>query len=428
MADFTRRDLLRTAGAAAAALSLAHAVPARAADRAIRLFWWGNPDRDKRTFEVIRSFQESHPGIQVSGETIGWSDYWTKMATQTAGRNMPDLVQMDYRYLFEYVRRGALKPLDDHIGKSLMIGTFDKAAVDGGRVDGKLYALNIGSNSQVMVYNAKAFEAAGVKPDIYAWTYDDYARVCEAVTAKSGGRMKGSDDLSLNIDMLEAWIRQNGREFYDADGKVAATVEDAATFWQYWAGLRKAGVVRDKNKTVLVSPPLSETGIVTGEAAIGQHWSNQLVGIQALMKDPIGAAMVPFMQNGKPGQFIKPSQFLSLSRDAKDVEAAMLLLNGWVTDPKLTAILGMERGIPCSPQVRAALKPSLKPVEALSIDFFQAIQDKVAPLPPPPPKGAGEVREAFTRIGTEVVLDRTSPRQAADMFIDEAGSILERAL
>ncbi|WP_404403392.1 hypothetical protein [Pelagibacterium halotolerans] len=37
----------------------------------------------------------------------GGADYWAKLATQTAGRNMPDIVQTDCRYLDEYVSRGA---------------------------------------------------------------------------------------------------------------------------------------------------------------------------------------------------------------------------------------------------------------------------------------------------------------------------------
>ncbi len=426
MACFTRRNFLHGAAATAALSGLASR-PARASARTIRHFWWGNPERDRRTFEVIKAFQARHADIEVSGETIGWGDYWTKVATQTAGRNMPDLVQMDYRYLFEYVRRGALQPLDGFIGKSLMIGDFDKAPLEGGMVDGKLYALNIGSNSQVMVYNSRIFQEAGIDVDVLDWSYEQFAQVCEKITAKSGGKMKGSDDLSLTIDMLESFVRQNGREFYDAEGNVQATVEDTTAFWQYWADLRKAGVVRDKGKTIVLSPPLSDTGIVTGETAMGQHWSNQLVGIQALMKDEIGAGMVPKMANGRPGQFIKPSMFLSLSRDSRDVEAAMLYMNDWVSDPQITAILGIERGIPCSPRVREALKPNLKPVEVLSVNFFDAIQGKVAPVPPPPPKGAGEVRDAFMRIGTDVVLDRTKPADAASMFIEEAASIIERA-
>jgi multiple sugar transport system substrate-binding protein len=425
MMNLTRRRLLGAVGAGLAASQLATG-PARAATR-IRHYWWGNPERDKRTFAVIDLFQKANPGVEVSGETIGWGDYWTKMATQTAGRNMADLVQMDYRFLFEYVRRGALKPLDEFIGKSLMIADFDKGPLAGGEVDGKLYALNIGSNSQVIVYNKRVFEEAGIKADLINWTWDDFAKTCETITAKSGGKVKGSDDLALMIETFESWVRQNGREFYDKDGKVAATAEDVATYWQFWADLRKKDVVRGKEKTVILDAPIAESGVAVGDTAMAHFWSNQLVGIQSAAKDKIGAAMVPHKKDGKPGQFIKPSMFLSLSRDAKDPEAAIRYMNAWVNDPAITGVLGLERGIPASPKVREALAPKLTEVEKLSVAYFDAIQSKVGPLPLPAPKGAGEVRDAFMRIGTDVVLARLDAKDAAVTFIDDAQAIVERA-
>ncbi len=423
----TRRGLMSTMGAGLAASTLA-GVPALAQARSIRHYWWGNPERDKRTFAVIDTFQKAKTDIKVSGETIGWGDYWTKMATQTAGRNMADLVQMDYRFLFEYVRRGALKPLDEYVGKSLMIADFDKGPIDGGRVDGKLYALNIGSNSQVIVHNTRVFKEAGIDTDLINWTWDDFAKSCETITSKTGGKVKGSDDLSLMIEVFESWVRQNGREFYDKDGKVAATVEDVASYWQFWADLRKKDVVRSKDKTVILDIPIVESGVAVGDTAMSHYWSNQLVGIQAAAKDKIGAAMVPHKKGGQPGQFIKPSMFMSLSRDAKDVDAAIAYMNAWVTDPAITKILGLERGIPASAKVREQLAPGLNEVEKVSVAYFNAIASKVGPLPLPAPKGAGEVRDAFMRIGTDVVLDRASAKDAAATFVGDAQAIVERAL
>jgi multiple sugar transport system substrate-binding protein len=426
MMNMTRRGLLGTVGAGLAASTLA-GLPAFAQARNIRHYWWGNPERDKRTFAVIETFQKANPDIKVSGETIGWGDYWTKMATQTAGRNMADLVQMDYRYLFEYVRRGALQPLDEHIGKGLMIADFDKGPIDGGRVDGKLYALNIGSNSQVIVYNTRVFEEAGIDADLINWTWDDFAKTCETITSKTGGKVKGADDLSLMIEVFESWVRQNGHEFYDKDGNVAATVDDVTSYWQFWADLRKKDVVRSKDKTVILDIPIVESGVAVGDTAMSHYWSNQLVGLQAAAKDKIGAAMVPHKAGGQPGQFIKPSMFMSLSRDAKDVDAAIAYMNAWVNDPEITKILGLERGIPASAKVREQLAPGLNEVEKLSVAYFDAIADKVGPLPLPSPKGAGEVRDAFMRIGTDVVLDRASAKDAATTFVEDAQAIVERA-
>ena len=424
----SRRALLGRMGGTAAALSLM-GLPALAQERRIRHFWWGNPERDKRTFEVIELFKAANPGLDVSGETIGWADYWTKMATQTAGGNMADLVQMDYRYLFEYVRRGALLPLDEHIGKTLMIQDFDQGPLQGGMVDGKLYALNIGSNSQVVSYNKARADEYGLEFDPINWTYDDLIAAATKANEASGGKVKGIDDLSVQAVTFEAWCTQNGRDFYTAEGTVGATEDDIASYWQFWADMRKADLVPGAERTVrLQDPKMNEHGMVTGETVFSLIWSNQMVGAQALMQDPLYAAMIPHKPEGKPGQFIKPSMFMSLSRDAKDIDGAMAYMNAWVNDPKETAVLGLERGIPCSPAVRAALAPSFSDIEKRSVDFFEAIQTKVGPLPPPAPKGAGEVKDAFMRIGTDVTLGTYPPAEGAKLFMEEATSILERAL
>ena len=64
--------------------------------------------------------------MTIDGEWLGWNDYWPRLATQSAGRNAADVIQMDYRYIFEYARRGALLPLDPFVGKSLNLSDFSQ--------------------------------------------------------------------------------------------------------------------------------------------------------------------------------------------------------------------------------------------------------------------------------------------------------------
>ncbi len=79
--------------------------------------------------------------------------YWTRLATQTAGGNAPDLIQMDYRYIFEYARRGTLLDFTPYMGKGLAIDDFGAPNIDSGKVDGKLYGVNLGVNSSMAAVN-----------------------------------------------------------------------------------------------------------------------------------------------------------------------------------------------------------------------------------------------------------------------------------
>ena len=124
MVQVTRRRFAAGAAAAAAFASVPFGIPAQAqAGTRLRCFWWGNPDRDKRTKAVLEAYK-AKTGTEISAESLGWGDYWTKLGTQTAGGNAPDLIQMDYRYIFEYARRGTLLPLESQIPKPLDLSTF----------------------------------------------------------------------------------------------------------------------------------------------------------------------------------------------------------------------------------------------------------------------------------------------------------------
>ena len=78
----------------------------------LALAWWGNPTRNKNTEAEIQAFQQANPNITLSGQPGEFGSYWDKLATQTAGGQAPDIIQMDMAYIAEYGNRGALLDLE----------------------------------------------------------------------------------------------------------------------------------------------------------------------------------------------------------------------------------------------------------------------------------------------------------------------------
>lgn len=234
-----RRTFLAGAGAAFAAGGLLprHAL---SQDVRLRLQWWGSQPRAERTFEVANMFMEANPDIAVSGETIGWADYWTRLATQVAGRNAPDVMQMDYRYITEYARRGALAPLDDFRDGVMGLEGFGDEALAGGMVDGKLYGISLGANSSAMMINRAAFEAAGLDIPAPGTTWEEIKEIAIKI-GEAGHVPYGLEDASGDEPTLENWLRQQGKELYTEAGDLAFTVEDMTRWFQHWADLREAG-------------------------------------------------------------------------------------------------------------------------------------------------------------------------------------------
>jgi multiple sugar transport system substrate-binding protein len=401
--------------------------PAFAQDKRLRLTWWGGQARADRTFAVADLYAKANPGFAFDGEFNAFGDYWPKLGTQVAGGNAPDVIQMDYRYLVEYATRGSIAPLDDFIGGALKLDDFDQDQLDGGKVDGKLYAISLGANSVSMMVNTKAFADAGVPEPTRDTTYDDYKAMAEAFNAKSG--LKLLADGSGNEPALENWLRQRGKALYTADGKLGWEAADLVDYFKLWADLRAAGVcVSPEDQALDATAAIDTTMITLGKAATTYANSNQLIAFQAVNKDPLTMTSFPRIKAGSGGgHYRKPSQFWSVNPKSPLLEDAVKFVSFFVNDLEAGKALGIERGIPCSAAVREVVSPTLDAQGQISLNFVSNLGDLQGPLPPVPPAAAGEVSTQLNTKAQEVAFGSSTPEDAGTAFFKEATDILARA-
>ena len=178
------------------------------------MYWWGSKERADRTLKANSLYTARNPSITIEGETLGWGDYWPRMATQAAGRNLPDVIQMGYGVMLEYVNKGTLKPLDEAIAAGKIDTTkVDPSGIAAGTFNGQVYGLTIGANAQATCYNKRIFEEAGIEVDPITWTYDDLKALSIKISEKGGP--KGTDDLTAEkvFDILGDDLTRRGIEF-----------------------------------------------------------------------------------------------------------------------------------------------------------------------------------------------------------------------
>jgi len=419
-----RRQFLMGSTALLAAGAL---TPALAQETRLRLLFWGSQARADRTYGVTDLYTKANAGTAIDGEFLAWNDYWPKLATQTAGGNAPDIIQMDYRYIVEYAKRGAIAPLDDFVGGALQLADFDQDQLDGGKVDGKLYGISLGANSVALMINAAAFEKAGVDLPGPNTTYDDIRTMGEAFNSKNVG-MKVIGDGSGSEPMFENWLRQKGKALYTADGKLGFEAADITEWFELWAALRADGICVSAEDQAIDTGPLETTMVTLGKAAIIPSNSNQLVAFQAINQDKIAISNFPRIATDAPGgHYRKPSMFFSVGGSSKLKEDAAKFLSFFVNDPEASAILGVERGIPCSAAVREALAPTLDEQSQIALNFVANLGPLLGALPPSPPAAAGEVATAQLTKSQEVAFGQQSPADAGPAFFTEATEILSRA-
>jgi pectin-derived oligosaccharide transport system substrate-binding protein len=426
--EISRRGFNRLLGAGAALGTLASVTPMAFADERVRLIWWGNPERDKRTYAVVDLYQKDNPGVTVDPETYSWNDYWTKLATQAAGQNLPDVIQMDYRYIFEYARRDQIHPLDEFIGKEIDLADFDQNQLASGKVDGKTYGISMGANSMSHVFNQTVFDALGVQiGDPTKWTVDDFIAMGKEVKGKLPDGMYFVSNMGRQENMLETWMRQRGKALYTEDGKLAFDQDDMESFWVHWKMMQDEGLTPPPDVQALDTGKMDEMMLITKRSLFDFLHSNQLVASQNLADYEVGITMIPNQAGGPAGQYMKPSMLLSMAANSPDPAGAAKLLNFFITDPGANDILLIERGVTGDKSIRDRISENLTPTEKKIIEYLNVASTHVSPLPPPPPKGAGEIDRSIEAAWDAVAFGQKSVKDGAKEFYDFCKTTLERA-
>lgn len=418
-----RLFLSATAGlAAAAGLSAcgANSGPATGGETKLRLGWWGNETRNKLTNDVIAAFQTANPGVTVAGEPGEWASYWERLATQTAGNDAPDVIQMSINYVREYGDRGALLDL----GKAgVESKDFAPGTVESGQVGDNLYGLNAGVNSSVIVANPALFEQAKVDlPDDRTWTWDSYRELAAELTGKLPKGSFGSTSFwGASDTMFNAWLRQHGKSLY-TETDLGFDAADAQGFMELMQASLTAKAIPTAAETAEDdAKPLAQQLAASGKAAMALYYSNQVAALDAASgKDMV--LLRPPSVTGKATDrkaWFNASMLWSINARSKHAETAAKLVNFMANSIDGGTILLAERGLPPNTKVREAIKPKLSKSDQKAATFLTDIEPELGTPPIIPIVGASDLPTIYQRHCADVAFGRKSAADAAKAFVDE---------
>ncbi|GCE21516.1 ABC transporter substrate-binding protein [Dictyobacter kobayashii] len=257
---------------------------AQASASSLQFSFWGSSVRAGLTTKAVQLFEQSNPHTTISTWFSSFGSYWPKLATQISGGSAPDLIQMDMRYIDQYVRKGLLLDLSKYIPQTIDLHDFNQPLLKGSEADGRVYGVPFGGNFTSMFYNTTLFEKVGYQlpTGFNDWTWDEMKQVSQQIVKAAGPGVYGTDDASSNIGAFEVFIRQRGKELYTPDGQRAFNKQDVLEWFSYWSDMRRAGLCIPPDLSVQYSgatPAL--TTIVAGKAAINISTSNQIQAFQA---------------------------------------------------------------------------------------------------------------------------------------------------
>ena len=163
--------------------------------------------------KVMAKFTED-TGIKVNLEGVG-DDLPTILSTRVEGGNPPDIAQLPQPGLLtDLAKRGALKPIEDVVGKEVD-ERYGKVWRDLGSYEGTLYGVWFkAANKSTVWYDVKAWDKAGVKPPT---TWQEWVTASQDLL-DSGTKplaVGGADGWVLSDWFENIYLRTAGAEKYD---------------------------------------------------------------------------------------------------------------------------------------------------------------------------------------------------------------------
>ena len=400
-------------------------------DVKLTMSWWGNQVRNERTQAALDLYSEQNKGVMIEGQFSEWSDYWNKLATSAAGQSLPDIVQMDYMYIDQYVKNGLLVDLKPYIEKgALEVSNISENTMASGTVDGGVYAICAGINSPAMMYNKTLLDENGITVKDYM-TIDDFEAVCRQVYEKTG--YKTSIVYGTAQTYLDYFMRAYDVVLF-GDKKMGGKAEDYIPFFQmYETGLKEGWLIDPGVFAEISIGSVEQDPLVYGSSPETMSWcafanSNQLTAVQNAAPEGVTIGMTTWPSpDPKKSGYLKSSQFFSIGAHTKNPDEAVKVLDYLTNSSDANNILLGERGVPASSKIAEELSPKMDAINQEIIRYInEVVTPNSSPINPPQPDGASEVFNLLNQVQEQLCYGTYDSKTAAEEFFNSANKIMSQ--
>ena len=417
--------------AAGAATSEAAADSNTSGEKKLTVTWWGNQTRNERTISTLNLYAEQNAGVTFDPQVAEWADYWNKLATASAGKALPDIIQMDYKYLDQYIKNGLLTDLTPYVEDgTLDVSNIDEGILNAGKgSDGGLYAICIGENAPALVYNKTLLDENGitVKDNM---TVDEFKALCKEVYEKTG--YKSNYYYNQGENNLEYVLRAKDITLFE-NGKLGAASAD--DFNQYFGvfedGIKEgwmlsASSFAERNIGTIEQDPLVYGSDPANRSWCTFLWTNSLSAIKAAAPEGMELGITTWpSDDAKKSNYLKPGQFFCVSSDSKDPVEAAKVIDFFTNSVDANKILLAERGVPASTVVADAIAPDLDAGTQSGMTFIKnVIAPNCSQINAAPPEGTSEVVNLLKQLEEQLCYGQITAQEASEQFFTQGNAFL----
>lgn len=180
---------------------------------------------------LIENFQAANPGITVKTNHFPYADYRTKVAAAIPAGEGPDVVQLFYGWLNDYVNAELIQPLPASAVSPEMVDKEFFPMVQAMKRDGEYMALPTAVRSLALFYNERLFAEAGIESP--PTTLDELVEMAKKLTKKDGAGNLTQVGITTGMTAQdhhwwrEVLVRQFGGQPYSDDDKTVNYNDEA---------------------------------------------------------------------------------------------------------------------------------------------------------------------------------------------------------
>jgi len=322
---------------------------------------------------LIATFEKENPELEVKYTTAPFDSYFTKLQTNLAAGQAPDVFELNYENFVTFASRGTLLAIDSFLRQDTSLkDTFYPAALNAFRQNNSQYGLPITFSTVVLFYNKDLFDKAGVTYPNASWTWKDVLSAAQKIN-NPAQRVWGV------YQPVQFW------EFYKVARQAGGGLQVSPSVQIDTPANREAlRYLVDKVRLKLMPSDAEMSGVSNEDMFLNGQLGMLYSGIW--MFDKFSQAKFKWDIAVEPGGIRKATHFFSnaavISRSTKNAEAAFKWIKFLAASP-ITVKTRIERSweLPALSLAQRALLDAYlkKPLPANREAVFDSLQYAITP-------------------------------------------------
>lgn len=256
-------------------------------------FMWTGSTQEVQAWQYDASLvTKKYPWIHIKFETTTFTNYWTKLESEAASGNMPDIISLQSQHTPGFASN--FRPLTSYIKQDQFdTSAFNPIIMKGLTYQGDIRALPYDFGPLVIFYNKALFQKYHVALPTNNWTYAQFLQAAQQMTH---GTDYGYID-NPSVDTFLPFALSSGAQYLTSDGQLNLTnnASLASAFQEYAKPVYQYHV-----SPALSVPQAANTGAMWQAGNIGMiidgPWD--LINDKANAKFDFGIAPIPAMSQG----------------------------------------------------------------------------------------------------------------------------------